>query len=247
MRSDKRRKEQRKTKQGGFPLLAVVLILCAGIAVSAVILFIAKNKTSSSDMTSDKSSPNYEVVFLGKSGKVLSKESVKDGAPVFPPTLQENTTGNVFRGWDRDLISIQENIETRPIFQDISQETNALYINTYYTHGGEELSVNLWLAGKVDASEICLYLDFDDAVLSLVDFDGKADISKVEGGNYELSLSSDSNMSEGCCLSTMNFKVNDVTHIYTELVIKPKRIRKFFDGELQGTDATMVNGQINIY
>lgn len=77
----------------------------------------------------------YQVSFLGKDDRLLTKVLVKEGESVVPPE-PAMPVGYEWEGWDHDCNHIQENLTMRPIYRPVS------YTITYALGYGTNASAN---------------------------------------------------------------------------------------------------------
>ena len=236
-------KQQLKDILRQVPWLGVGCILLAGVLISAgIVIFRQINKPEA---------PKYTVVFKGSQGTLLNQQQVTAGGFAQPPKLKHENDGIAFRCWSQHLYNIQSNTEVTPVYQDLRQTPNALYMDAQYARLGEEVTMPLLLGGVVRLSGLELTLSYDSDVL--LDFrcdveNSPFQIVSSEKGQVTLRLDSNENLTETMTAATLHFKIaknrDDVAR--TTVTVEMKDPIMVVSGAETGTGSTAIHGDIYI-
>ena len=222
-----------KKKQTLFILL-IVGILLIGITISGIIWWrsIEANK--------------HVVKFYDDLNILITEYKVKDGEPVFFDKSLPILENRVFKGWDKNLSSITDDTEVRPVYQSVEKDENAFYIDTYYVNGGDEFWIDLKIGGKIDAKTAKIGIAYDSDVLTYLESDSSEYLfSPVEIKDEYLILHFDFTNKDiqNCTIVRLHFECKDVEFITTDLPIDLLNVQSN-----EGlTGSTSVKGNIYIY
>ena len=222
-----------KKKQMLFVLL-IVGILLIGIITSGIIWW-----------TSAESNKHI-VKFYDENNSLITEYKVKDGNPVFFDKSLQVQENKVFKGWDKNLSSITEDTEVRPVYQSIAKDPNVFYIDTYYVNGGDDIWIDLKIGGEIDTTTAKIGITYDSDVLTYLESDlSEYLFSPIEVKDEYLILHFDftnKDIQNGTIVR-LHFECKDVEFLTTDLPIDLLNVQSK-DGL---TDSTAVKGNIYIY
>ena len=223
----------KKKKQTPFVLL-IVGILLIGIITSGIIWW------------SSAKDNKYIVNFYDHQNKMIAQYKVKDGESVFFDKSLPTVENSVFKGWNKNLSAITEDIEVYPIYQSIEKDNNVFYMDTYYVNGGEDLWIDLKIGGVIDAKAAIIGIAYDSEVLTYLENSSSEYLSSpIEVKDDYLIFSfdfSDKNIQNGSIVG-LHFECKDVEFLTTDLPIDLLNVQSS-----EGlTSSTAVKGNIYIY
>ena len=222
-----------KKKQTLFILL-IVGILLVGIITSGIIWWVS--------IESNK----HIVKFYDDLNSPITEYKVKDGEPVFFDKSLAVLKNRVFKGWDKNLSSIEEDTEVHPIYQSIAKDPNVFYIDTYYVNGGDDIWIDLKIGGIIDTTTAKIGIAYDSDVLTYLESNSSEYLfSPIEVKDEYLILHFDftnKDIQNGTIVR-LHFECKDVEFITTDLPIDLLNVQSK-DGL---TDSTSVKGNIYIY
>ena len=243
--------------------LSIVLILVTAIVFSWMILFVAANKASyiqrstDSDVT-DNPTDNvneteeavYTVRFHDLGGDIVKMYETTGGFAE-PPGNFKIDGNRVFLGWDKDILNVRGNTDFYPMTTDISDMTNVIYLDAAYVSTGQQFKTNLNLGGKVRYSDVWFEIAYNPVDLKYVGIEnvGSNTIIQHDEQNAKLKITvrADDNAAIEEILATLVFTVITEGFVYSEFKIKLDSIEMLLGGEKIGTECTMFNGKVYIY
>jgi len=236
-------------------LFWIILCLIISISLSAGMLFYAINKTKNINGVNthdDKQKKEVEVVFYNLEKKELKKIKVIEGGFALPPEQPDVGSGNVFLGWDKDVLGVVGNVKVYPNVKDISKTRNAIFSKVIYVGNGKLFSIPVKLGGMVECSNLKLAAKYDQKNLEYIgqknNLSGVTVKNNDTNGSIEIVLSEKDNLIESKLLTELTFKAIGKQYSYTEVILKPEKIEKLNKEKIRiGTDATLINGNIYIY
>ena len=219
-------------------LLPAIIILILGFTVSAIIYFTSHTE------------PTYTVTFCDEKNEVISTVKAKEGEPAKAPEMEPKANA-VFKGWNVDLSNVTEDMEARPVYNDLSKDVNAIYIDTYYEESGEEFWVEVKMAGEINLASVDLGIAFDSDTLKFLGYDG---LSHTKETNVEekkdylvFPMEFEEVPKQGDSILKLKFQCKNKHLVYTDLPIDISNAKTLLDGVLQPADVTSVKGNIYIY
>ena len=221
-----------KKKQVLF-IIAIFAILLIGAIISGIIWW---NSVESNKHT---------VKFFDHKNALIAEYKVEDGESILFDQELPELENSVFKGWDKNLSSITEDTEVYPIYQSITKDSNAFYIDTYYINGGDDVWIDLKIGGNVDMKSAKIGIAYDSDIFTYIEHSSSEYISSVEANDEYLLLSFDfaeKNIQNGSILK-LHFECADVDFLVTDLPIDLLNLQSQ-DGLTGGTS---VKGNIYIY
>lgn len=229
----------KKSNSSGKSLYIILslIIFLLGIAVSITIIVLKINAKSTGN--------KFTVTFFDANDNKFEIVKVKEGDAAKPKKQLPEVQNAVFKGWDRYINNVTNNLEVHPIYQSVTSDYNAFYIDTYYASEGEELSVNLKLGGIITVTTATIGIAYDEQVLDLIkvnDSDYLSEISADEGYIKLILDFSQLTIKPGEVIDSFRFKVKGSDKI-TDLPIDLTEI--YCKGEL--ANSTAIKGLIYIF
>ncbi len=218
-------------------IILSLIIFLLGIAVSVTIIVLKINSKSTGN--------KFTVTFFDANDNKFEIVKVKEGDAAKPKKQLPEVQNAVFKGWDRYINNVTNNLEVHPIYQSVTSDYNAFYIDTYYASEGEELSVNLKLGGIITVTTATIGIAYDEQVLELVTVNDSAYLSETFADKSYIKLTLDfskQTVNPGDVIESFRFKVKGSDKI-TDLPID--LIDIFCEGNL--ANATSVAGDIYIF
>ena len=222
-----------KKKQTLFILL-IVGILLVGIITSGIIWWRSAEVNK------------HVVKFYDDNDFLIAEYKVRNGKSVFFDKSLPTLENRVFKGWDKNLSVINEDTEVYPIYQNIPQDPNVFYIDTYYINGGDDVWIDLKIGGIIDVTTAKIGLAYDSDVLTFIEGDSSEYLfSPIEIKDEYLVFHFDftnKNIQNGSIIR-LHFECKDVEFLTTDLPIDLLNLQSK-DGL---ADGTTVKGNIYIY
>lgn len=150
-----------KTKPGHYLLAGLILLAGAGIS-----LFLLSRPTvdpTSAPDASGQPKTEHTVQFYDLEGQKLQAQTVLTGEAVLPPELHQ--TELRFRGWDKPLHCVTENMDIYPVTQSLGKEKNIVCTDAVYADTGQEFCIIPRLAGTVDCNQFSIEIAYDTELL----------------------------------------------------------------------------------
>lgn len=217
-------KKKSKKKKKKIPFWAQILvIICIGAIISAVVFFFVSNiKKEEVKQESER----HTVTFAEQDGTVIETKKVSDGRGVFPP---ECNSDMVFRGWSGAVNEVTADTEVHPQFMEITDD-NLFYFNSVYVQEGKEFTVDVKLGGMVNISSATLLVSYDSEVMEFIKSKDESicKVSKNKDGELTLSLQSNSKIAESTQISQLTFMAleKDVYATQIDLSCKDGKIKE---------------------
>lgn len=232
-------------------LFAAALIVLAGAAVSAVILFGPLRNAPAEPETAASAAPaadtaGHAVRFYGVDGAVLDSASAADGAAVLPPAIR-TPAGQVFRSWSEDLFAVTQDLDVFPVFEDEPETENAVFADSVYADIAGDISVLLKLGGKVGCCDFRLDIQYDGDLLQYASCEPLTDGVQAETGEKAGSLSlrySGSSLNAPTELARLHFSSDKSGQYKTNLAAVMSEIHKLKNGTAVYADSTVYNVEI---
>lgn len=215
--------------------LVAVLIVLIGAAVSLLILI------------RPWEIKHYKVSFYDLDRQLLAEYKAEAGKSVVPPPFEK--TGYMFKGWDKDMYAVTEDIEVYPVCEDISEAKNIVYADTVYADTEYVFSVKPKLSGTVDCSSFTIEMGYDDELLHFEGAGSVLDglIVEENDGTVTMTWSDNASITKETDLAVLHFKCKKDGSYSTTLPFLTKEIVTLEQGEKVYTDSTAYDGKLYLY
>lgn len=243
-------KSSRSEKSSQIPWLAVILIIFIGVAASLLIFLLRQPTDKTAKNENASSGKTYTVTFFDTDETELSTETVPEGKPAHAPASPQTDLNTVFRGWDIELSEIYDSYEVHPLLEDLSQEENALYIDTQYLDGGTDFWVDLNVCGKVDLTRAKFSVEFDPEIMSYLGCDEDPGLYSPEKESKSVLLFEcffDETLHQPRTLARLHFQLEDVSMIYSTLPFEIRNLETTQNGKTVRVNGEAVNAELYIY
>lgn len=182
----------------------LIIIILAFLVMVSIIIFrgLDEEKPVGNDET-------YVVQFYDHNDNVIKKEEVKKGNNAISPTYKYESKSKVFVGWDKSFNDITEDLDIKPVFEDISNEKNVIYSSYACSNGDSYIQVSFQITGDVNFCCLELEIEFDDKYLEFVEateVDGDGLVNSYDGKIYFVFACAE-NINGSVDLMTLEFKV----------------------------------------
>ncbi len=221
--------------------LIAALILLVGAAASLLIL------TKPWETEKTETTQLCMVTFYDATGKLWRTHEVHSGSHVIPVPFEQE--GYMFKGWDKDLYTVTEDLEVYPVCEAISDAKNIVYVDTVYADTEYVLSVTPKLSGTVDCSGFTIEMGYDDELLHFEGAGPILDGLTVENadGVVTMTWSADAAIAEETDIAILYFKCKKDSSYSTTLPFLTKEIVTLQQGEQIYTDSTAYDGKLYLY
>jgi len=223
-------------------IILIIIISVIAVSISLAVLSSALMKAKT-----NLHSSNVSVRFLGEAGEVLLEKKVPQGAFAIPPSDIPITRNQVMQGWYGSMLNVSSDSDCRISLKDISNETNAFYINTQYVPCNGSFEMDVCVGGKVNLSSIEFFLPYDDRSLQYESSESSIGSVENEKPGVLSFLLNDQPVTEDVILFSVRFKAIGKPFSFVEL--KPS-ISKAITLLANGTEITeyqVIPAQIYLY
>ncbi len=222
------------------PWLGVVLILLVGVIASGAIVY-ARRPAEETEET-----VYHTVRFLDSDGTLIEEKQVAHGDAAIPPEMESTADGIVFDGWSKMLYSVGDSADVQPIYRDMREEKNTLYLDAAYGQLGETINAKIWLGGQVCLSGMELTIVYDPEVLEAFTCDPSSpfEVTETSEGSIKLRMAESENCTEAFCVANISYKISDNSSniAKTKIRLEMKNPKVIRDGGEHGTDGNAVHG-----
>lgn len=215
--------------------LVAVLIVLIGAAVSLLILI------------RPWEIKHYKVGFYDLDGQLLAEYKAEAEKSVVPPPFEK--AGYMFKGWDKDLYAVTEDLKVYPVCEDISEAKNIVYADAVYADTDSEFSVTPKLSGTVDCSGFTIEMGYDDELLHFEGASSVLDGLTVEESNGTVTMTWSSNtlITAETDIAILYFKCKEDGSYSTKLPFLTKEIVTMEQGKEVYTDSTAYDATLYLY
>lgn len=234
-------------KNNQIPWLAVVLILLAGV-IGSLAIYLARHAPGQNE--EKEQGEQYTVTFFDSDGTEISTKTVAKGKPARAPENPKTDLNSVFRDWDTELSEIYDSCEVHPLIEDLSEEENALYIESRYLDGGSDFWVDLNVCGKVNLTRAKFSIEYDPEIMSYLGCDEDSELFCPEPESASVLLFEcrfDDAVTQPRTLARLHFQLKDVSMIYTTLPIEIRNLETVQNGTTVRVDGVAVSAELYIY
>lgn len=224
-------------------------ILLVGMMISAAILSIPQwsgHAPLTDERSNDTPPVQHTVRFYNTDDKPLEEKAVVHGKPVQPPNLQMQNS--IFKGWSKQLFSIEEDADVYPIVAAINNGTkNVFYANAVYADIFDSIHVPIQLAGNVDCSAFTLEIEYDGKLLSFDKAEQMTTGVRIEDNGDKLMLIySGDRIAEPQTLAELSFTCRERGAWQTNLTLKAMELFTRRNGEAVYTDGVAYDVEIHL-
>jgi len=233
-----------KTKPSHY--LVAGLILLVGAGFSLFLLSRPPAVPASAPDASGQPKTEHTVQFYGLEGQKLQVQTVLAGEAVLPPELLQ--TELRFRGWDKPLHCVTEDMDVYPVAQPLGEEKNIVCTDAVYADTGQEFCIIPRLAGTVDCNQFSIEIAYDKDLLKFQRDEAVLVGVQVENdkekGLLTLRWSGEEKLTQPTELARLYFTCRQTGAFETNLPTVTKEIHTLQNGVQVYTDSMAYDGAL---
>lgn len=233
-----------KTKPSHYLLAG--LILLAGVGLSLFLLSRTPVPATSAPDASVQERTEHTVHFYGLDGQLLQTETVHDGQAVLPPELSRADLR--FRGWDKPLHRVTEDMDVYPVTQPLGEEKNIVCTDAVYADTEQEFCIIPRLTGTVDCSQFSIEIAYDKELLRFERDEAVLAGAQAENdeknGLLTLRWDGESVLSQPTKLTRLYFTCRQTGAFETNFPTVTKQIHTLQNGARVYTDSVAYDGAL---
>ena len=163
-----------------------------------------------------------------------------NGVPVEIPVVSSDEA--IFKGWNKELFSVEQDVEVYPMWESIGTEKNIVYADTVYAATDTEIQITPKLAGTVDCCEFLIEIAYDNQLLHFEGAQQLIDGLRVDNddqrGVITLTYCADTRLDRALELVHLVFRCESEGGYHTTLPMQTSKILTIKDGTKVYTDST---------
>lgn len=202
-------------------ILILAIIAAAALVTVGIILLPDWNAPDSEQpgqsATGEEESPtegvtrpgDNKVTFYANDGSVLKIDYVDDGEAATPPKQPQMLYGGVFCSWDTEFTQVQNDLQIRPVWEDVREKVNVLAVEGAYGFSGGTVMVPVRLCGQVCVAGLDMTVTYDPEALELLSVteDGAVIYNDQKPGTIRLNYVSGENTEADVDLCFLEFAI----------------------------------------
>lgn len=151
----------------------------------------------------------YTVTFYSDSGTVLKIDEAAENTAAQPPAEPQMTYGMIFREWDTDFTAVTEDLEVRPVCEEVGGRPNVFAVSGAYGSQGSTVMVPVVLCGDVCTAGFDATITYDSRMLELTSLteDGAVVCNDETPGQLRLNYVSIENTTSDVDVVRLMFRV----------------------------------------
>lgn len=235
--------EPGKTKPGHYLLAGLILLV--GVGVSLFLLSRPDAGPVQDPDSSEQARTEHTVRFYDLDGQLLQTETVLTGQAVLPPELHR--TDLRFRGWDKPLHCVTEDMDVYPEVQPLGEEKNIVCTDAVYADTGQEFCIIPRLAGTVDCSQFSIEIAYDKDLLKFQQDEAVlvgVQVENDKGGLLTLRWSGEETLTQPMQLTKLYFTCRQTGAFETNFPTATKEIHTLQNGAQVYTDSMAYDGAL---